>query len=76
MKKMSQDQPSPRIHLIASDEEQPDIQAPPGKKFDVRVVPIVDRDLNAVADAAADPAAVSSRLCNGNGTCVALVETD
>ena len=76
VKNMGQEKKAPRIYLIASEEAQPDIQAPPGRKFDVVVVPIVDRDLNAVAEAAADPAARSARLCYGNGKCIALVETD
>jgi hypothetical protein len=68
-------QPKKRIsiQLIASEEREPPVEGRTGKRYQVAVVPIVDRDLNAVEEGIeARPA----RLCGSRSTCVAIIEIE
>lgn len=66
-----------RINLIQSDEQEPLVRMVPGKRFEVAVVPVVDRDLSAVRDeTVASEGIRPARLCGSRETCLAIVEID
>lgn len=62
------------IRLVQSEETEPQVRQTSGR-FEVTVVPVVDRNLNQVtedADAEIRPA----RLCGMKSTCIAIVEIE
>jgi hypothetical protein len=46
----------------------------PGKRFDVIVTTVVDRDFRQVAESVQKPPEKPPRLCGSRSTCIAIVE--
>ena len=65
-----------KVHLVASEEEQPRVRLEPGKHYDVTVTSVVDSDLDVVKEETEGAALRPSRLCGSRSTCVAIVETE
>ena len=67
-----------KVHLVHSKDEAPEItfRATPGKRFEVSAATVVDTNLQAIAQEARDPDAVSATLCSGHGTCIAIIEIE
>jgi len=65
-----------KIHLIASEDDEPRVKLIPGKRYEVVVTQIVDSNLQAIAEEADHPAARPARLCRSRTTCIAIVELD
>ena len=63
------------IRLIQSDEAEPLVRLTPGRKFEVAVVPIVDRNLDEVTEDAGEEVR-PPRLCGSRSTCLAIVEIE
>jgi len=57
------------IHLIVSDEENPKVDIPPGKKLQVVGVTLITPKF-------AKAQVTAARLCSGGGTCQALFEAE
>jgi hypothetical protein len=67
MPKPKSTEPAPKLHLIASDEQEPTIKLKPGMRFEVHATTVVDPALKPAGK-------VAARLCGGTSTCLALVE--
>jgi hypothetical protein len=67
---------TPKVYLLASDDERPFVRLEPGKHYDVSITTVVDSDLKSVADEAEGDALRPARLCGSRSTCVAIVETE
>jgi hypothetical protein len=72
---MNQPEKRMPIKLIASEEGEPRVEHRAGKRYEVAVVPIVDRDLNAMEEGI-EEAARPARLCGSRSTCVAIIEIE
>ena len=67
--------PASKIRLVQSDDQQPSVKLEAGKRYEVVVATIVDGNLDAVGPGTTPPAR-PPRLCGGNDTCVAIIETE
>jgi hypothetical protein len=65
---------STAIRLIQSDETEPQVRQTAGR-FEVAVVPVVDRNLNQVTEDAGEEIR-PARLCGMKSTCIAIVEIE
>ncbi|MCI4679051.1 hypothetical protein K9U39_17665 [Rhodoblastus acidophilus] len=61
------DKPTPKAHLIVSDDAEPAVKLKPGMRFEVVATTIVDVELK-------EAGKIAARLCGGTTTCLALVE--
>ena len=59
---------SKKVHLIVSDEKEPNIIAKPGMKFEVVVVQLVNPKMEPSAPIA------KATLCGSDSSCVAIIE--
>lgn len=59
--------PSGKVHLIQSDDTEPNIKVKPGMRFEVHATTLVDAELKPAGR-------IAARLCGGTDTCLALVE--
>jgi hypothetical protein len=73
---MNQPEKTTPIQLIASEEAEPPVERRTGKRYEVAVVPIVDRDLNAVEEGIDETLARPPRLCGSRSTCIAIIEIE
>lgn len=65
-----------KVHLVASDDERPQVRLEPGKHYDVVVTSVVDSNLEAIKDETEEGALRPARLCGSRTTCLAIVETE
>ena len=62
-----------KIHLVQSDDAEPQVKLRPGRRYEVVTTSVVDANFQPVGDrAAARPA----RLCGSHSTCIAIVEIE
>ncbi|MFE6286339.1 hypothetical protein [Streptomyces sp. NPDC057877] len=67
---------TPKIRLVASDEEQQHVRLTPGTRYEVAVTTIVDSQLEDISEESLGSAARPPRLCGSRSTCVAIVEIE
>jgi hypothetical protein len=60
-------EPAAKIHLIESDDVEPNLKLKAGMRFEVQATTIVDINMKPAGK-------VAARLCGGTTTCLALIE--
>jgi hypothetical protein len=74
-----QDKPAstPKIRLVASEEEQQHVRLTPGARYEVAVTTIVDSQLEDISEESfGNDVQRPPRLCGSRSTCVAIVEIE